>query len=266
MDSEDIDAWVNVQKKLPRPPTDEELKAFREFLDAPIDEVWQHAKKIAAFYLKPFEESRIDVFWFVFGDAVNHFTSQNDKLAELALKLQRLPDGKGILGPDPWWSDLPWFNNFWTEWMQFQFEDLPRSGGNFGETCQANVNRNTFLAKLTASMGKVAVLDQRERGGQVLKLALERRPVSEPHVLAAEPWIAYCADSIYDRSLQGGNMSWEYPHNGTTWGVQKGWSQARWRYWRKRFQEISKTAKNKMVQNAAKECAERMSAIEEARN
>ncbi|OTA78488.1 hypothetical protein M434DRAFT_245084 [Hypoxylon sp. CO27-5] len=266
MTSEDLDVWVAAQKKLPRPPTDEELAAFREFLEAPESDVWLHAKKIGALYIKPLEKSRVDIFWFVLGDAVNNLTSQNDKLAELVLKLQRLPDGKGVLGPEPWWSDLPCFNNFWTEWMQFQFDDLPESSQDFAANRQANINRNAFLAKLTARMGNVVDLDQRERGGQTLKQALERTPVSEANILAAEPWITYCADSLYERSLQGGPMSWEHPHNGTNWGTQKGWSKARWQYWRKRFQEISNTVKVKdEIRNVAKECAESMEAVEKSR-
>ncbi|KAI0378170.1 hypothetical protein F5Y04DRAFT_262573 [Hypomontagnella monticulosa] len=266
MDSENIEVWAEAQKKLPRPPTNEELAAFQEFLNDSESEVWQHAKRLAAFYIKPFEESRVDIFWFVLGDAVNKLTSQNDKLAELVLKLQRLPDGKGVLGPEPWWSDLPYFNNFWTEWMQFQFEDLSQGDQDYEAACQANVNRNAFLAKLTARMGNVVDLDQRERGGHTLKQALERTPVSETRVLAAEPWITYCAESMYDRCLQGGPMSWEYPHNGTNWGVQKGWSKGRWNYWRKRFQEISNSTKVKEeVRRVAKECAEKMEEVERAR-
>ncbi|OTB00988.1 hypothetical protein M426DRAFT_266764 [Hypoxylon sp. CI-4A] len=266
MAPEDIDAWIGDQKKLPRPPTDQELAAFREFLEAPADDVWKHAKKIGALYIQPLEDSRIDIFWFVFGDAVNKLTSQNDKLAELVLKLQRLPDGKGVLGPLPWWSDLPWFNNFWTEWMQFQFDDLPQSSRDFESNSQANINRNAFLAKVTARMGSVVDLDQRERGGQTLKQALERTPVSESQILAVEPWITYCADSLYERSLEGGLMSWEHPHNGTNWGTQKGWSKARWQYWRKKLLDISNTIKVKEdVRNVAKECAGRMEAVERAR-
>ncbi|KAI1097603.1 hypothetical protein F4804DRAFT_327165 [Jackrogersella minutella] len=266
MASEDLDTWAAAQKKLPRPPTDEELAAFRDFLEAPESDVWQHAKKIGAFYIKPFAQSRVDIFWFVLGDAVNKLTSQNDKLADLVLKLQRLPDGKGVLGPEPWWSDLPYFNNFWTEWMQFQPDDDSRSGRDYESNRQANINRNAFLAKVSARMGNVVHLDQRERGGHTLKLTLERTSVSEADILAAEPWITYCADSLYERSLQGGLMSWEHPHNGTNWGIQKGWSKARWQYWQKRFQEIANTVKiNEEARNVAKQCAERMEAVQKAR-
>ncbi|KAI0003961.1 hypothetical protein F4779DRAFT_630548 [Xylariaceae sp. FL0662B] len=265
MASENIEDWAAAQKNLPRPPTDEELAAFKKFLEAPVDEVWKHAPRIAAFYIKPFAESRVDIFWFVLGDAVNKLTSQNDKLAELVLKLQRLPDGRGVLGPEPWWSDLPYFNNFWTEWMQFAFDDSRQPSADFQSNCQANVNRNAFLAKLTARMGNVVDLDQRERGGETLKGALEKNPVSHACVLAAEPWITYCAGGMYDRCLQGGMMSWEYPHTGTDWGVQKGWSKARWQYWRKRFQEISEMRNmDETVRNKAKECVTKMEATEQA--
>ncbi len=119
---------------------------------------------------------------------------------------------------------------------------------------------------MTARMGKVAVLDQRARGGEALKDALERTPVVEADVLAAEPWIAYCADSIYDRCLQGGLMSWEYPHTGTNFGVQKGWSKQRWQYWRKRFQEISNAPEtSQAARDVAKQCAEKMEEVETAR-
>ncbi|KAI0879939.1 uncharacterized protein GGS22DRAFT_102374 [Annulohypoxylon maeteangense] len=265
MTTEDFNIWAASQKKLPRPPTDKELAAFREFLDAPPSDVWRHAKRIGAFYIKPFAHSRVDIFWFVLGDAVNNLTSQNDKLAGLVLKLQCLPDGKGVLGPEPWWSDLPYFNNFWSEWMQFQFDDLPMSSRDFEINRQANINRNAFLAKITANMGKVMVLDQRQRGGHTLKQALERTPISEAAILATEPWITYCADTIYDRSLQGGLMSYEHPHNGTNWGVQKGWSKARWQYWKKRFQEISTAKLSEEVRRLAKGCAERMDTVEKAK-
>ncbi|KAI8633930.1 hypothetical protein F5Y19DRAFT_415791 [Xylariaceae sp. FL1651] len=265
MTSEDIEAWAQAQKKLPRPPTDAELAAFVEFLNASSSDVWQLAPRIGALYIKPFADSHIDIFWFMLGDAVNRLTSQNDKLAELIIRLQRLPDGKGVLGPEPWWSDLPYFNNYWTEWQQFRFEDEPLSS-DYAFNCQANVNRNAFLAKLTARMGKVKVLDQRDRGGEALKQALERTPTVEADVLAAEPWVTYCADSIYDRCLQGGLMSWEYPHTGTNFGVQKGWSKQRWQYWRKKFQEISNTKKTSQeVRNVAKQCAEKMEEVETAK-
>ncbi|KAI1074836.1 hypothetical protein F5B20DRAFT_585846 [Whalleya microplaca] len=249
MPSDNIDAWVAAQKKLPRAPTDEELAVFREFLDAPSNDVWKYAQRIASFYIKPFEESRVDIFWFVLGDAVNRLVSQNDKLADLVLELQRLPDGKGILGPDPWWSDLPYFNNFWTEWMQFRFDDLSQSHPDLEANSQANVNRNAFLAKLTARMGKVIDLDQRERGGETLKQALEQTQISNTN------------------SLAGWTESWEYPHNGTNWGIQKGWSKDRWQYWRKRFYDISNMANMKEeTRKVAKECAERMEAIENTRD
>ncbi|KAI1822447.1 hypothetical protein F4861DRAFT_532210 [Xylaria intraflava] len=265
MATEDIQAWARAQKNLPRPPTDAELAAFVEVLNAPVSDVWQLAPKVGAFYIKPFAESRIDIFWFVLGDAVNKLTSQNDKLAELIIKLQRLPDGKGVLGPDPWWSDLPYFNNYWTEWQQFQFEHKPEVS-DYASNCQANINRNAFLAKMTARMGNVAVLDQRNRGGEALKQALETTPVVDADVLAAEPWVTYCADSIYDRCLKGGSMSWEYPHTGTNFGTQKGWSKQRWQYWRKRFQEISSTPRtSQAVKDVAKQCAEKMEEVEAAR-
>ncbi len=122
MASEDIEAWAQAQKTLPRPPTDAELAVFAEFFKAPSSDVSQLAPRIAAFHIKPFAESEVGTFWAVLGDAVNKLTSQNDKLAELVLQLQRLPDGRGVMGPDPWWSDLPYFNNYWTEWQQFLCE------------------------------------------------------------------------------------------------------------------------------------------------
>ncbi|KAI1438128.1 hypothetical protein GGR50DRAFT_530383 [Xylaria sp. CBS 124048] len=265
MASEDIEAWAQAQKKLPRPPNDAELAAFVEILNAPEGDLWQLAPKLGKLYIKPFAESRIDIFWFVLGDAVNKLTSQNDKLAELILKLQRLPDGKGVLGPEPWWSDLPYFNNYWTEWEQFKFEHEPESS-DYATNCQASVNRNAFLAKITARMGKVPVLDQRNRGGEAIKQALETNPIIDADVLAAEPWITYCADSIYDRCLEGGEMSWEYPHTGTSFGVQKGWSVQRWQYWRKRFEEITTAPRvTQAVKDVARQCAEKMAEVEAAR-
>ncbi|KAI2630111.1 hypothetical protein GGS21DRAFT_492223 [Xylaria nigripes] len=261
MESEDIDAWARAQKELPRPPTDAEMAAFVDVLNAPTGDLWQLAPKLGGLYIKPFDESRIDVFWFVLGDAVNKLTSQNDKLVELIIKLQRLPDGKGVLGPNPWWSDLPYFNNYWTEWQQFQFEHKPESL-DYASNCQANVNRNAFLAKMTARRGKVPVLDQRDRGGEALRQALEHTPVVDADVLAAEPWLTYCADSLYDRCLEGGLMSWEYPHTGTNFGVQKGWSKQRWQYWRKRFEEISTTARtSQAVKGVAKQCVRKMDEV-----
>ncbi|KAI2629471.1 hypothetical protein GGS21DRAFT_226661 [Xylaria nigripes] len=263
--TEDIEAWAQAQKKLPRPPTDAELQAFVEVLNGSESDMWQLAPKIGVLYMKPFAESRVDIFWFMLGDAVNTLTSQNDKLADLVLKLQRLPDGKGILGPKPWWDDLPYFNNYWTEWQQFQFEDNPQSS-DYASNCQANVNRNAFLAKLTARRGDVPVLDQRDRGGEALRQALEHNSVVEADVLAAEPWLVYCSDDLYDRCLQGGTMSWEYPHTRTTFGVQKGWSKQRWQYWRKRFQDISTTTArtSQAVKNVAKNCAEKMDEVQAA--
>ncbi|KAI0908620.1 hypothetical protein F4823DRAFT_487108 [Ustulina deusta] len=263
MASEDIEAWARALKKYPQPPTDAELAVFIEFLKAPSSDVWQLAPRIGAFYIKRFAESRVGIFWFMLGDAVNNLTSQNDKLAQLVLKLQRLPDGRGVLGPDPWWSDLPYFNNYWSEWQQFWSN--PQTS-DYLSNCQANINRNAFLAKMTARMGNVPVLDQRNRGGEALKHALERTPVVEAHVLAAEPWIAYCADNIYNRCLQGGVMSWDTPLTGTNFGVQKGWSKERWQYWRKRFQEISNAPRTKQpARDAAKRCAEKMQEVETAR-
>ncbi|KAI1649535.1 uncharacterized protein F4817DRAFT_330654 [Daldinia loculata] len=55
------------------------------------------------------------------GDSsINEFTDQNDKLADFAVESQRLSVGKGIPGLDPWSTDLPLFNNYWTEWVQSQ--------------------------------------------------------------------------------------------------------------------------------------------------
>ncbi|TGJ86960.1 hypothetical protein E0Z10_g1846 [Xylaria hypoxylon] len=115
MASEDIEAWAQAQKKLPRPPTDAEQAAFVEFLNAPVDDVSQLALRIGAFYIEPF-------------------------------------------------ADL--------------FEDKLQSS-DYASDYQVNVDRNAFLAKLTARIGKVVVLYQRDRGGEALKQALERTPVVE---------------------------------------------------------------------------------------
>jgi hypothetical protein len=58
--------------------------------------------------------------WVALSDAVDKFPSQSDKLVELVIQLQHLPDGKGVLGPDPWFSNLPMFNSFWTEFIEMR--------------------------------------------------------------------------------------------------------------------------------------------------
>ncbi|KAL7624427.1 hypothetical protein AAE478_005991 [Parahypoxylon ruwenzoriense] len=292
MPSHKIDAWIEARRKKSQPLTDGEAEAWKQFLLAPPSEVAHHARQIALPIMKTLDDpnNRITQLWSALSEAVDELTDQNDKLADFVLELQRFPDGKGILGSKPWFYDLPLFDNFWTEWIQFQFSESDEPDPDRDVHRQANVNQNAFLAKITAhasgtDAGKTIVaLDQRERGAKALIRALERTPWDENsvtfdpegykvtgldgYVPAAAQWITYCAEGMYDISLSGGpRMPWEYPHTGTNWGVQRGWSRERWDFWRKRFLEISTMPELKEgTRLVAKECAERMGEVEKSKS
>ncbi|KAK8863408.1 hypothetical protein PGQ11_009643 [Apiospora arundinis] len=175
-----IDSWVAGQKQVSRPLSDKHLAAFKDLFSGTAktpDEISEVASRIAEPCLKPFSESPITGLWHTIQDAVEKLPSQNDKLAALVVSLQRLPDGKGVLGPDPWFSDLPEFDNHWTEWVAMSFSDLKESNPDRQANRQAWVNQNAFMAKITAQAGGVEKLrEERQRGGVCLRMALERTP------------------------------------------------------------------------------------------
>ncbi|KAI1388389.1 uncharacterized protein F4822DRAFT_244790 [Hypoxylon trugodes] len=292
-----IDAWIEARKQEDDPLrlTNTEAEAWRQFLNAPASEVAHHAKQIALPNIRPIQDDdcRLHELWNALAEAVNDFTDQNDKLAQFVVELHRLPDGKGIAGAWPFFEPLPEFDIFWTEWIQFQFDhsQLDESDPEHQKNRQAHINQHTFLAKITAqgAPDKATggnwnpVLDQRERGGLAFTWALERTPWDEEspsydpngfrinaldvHVLAAAPWLAYCAEGMYEKALAGGRKSWEYPGTLSNWGVMGGWSKERWDFWRKRFPELSNMSELKEeTRTVAKECAERMAEAEKSRS
>ncbi|KAI2617360.1 hypothetical protein GGR54DRAFT_204150 [Hypoxylon sp. NC1633] len=283
-----IDTWVETQKTKSLPLTDSERKAWRQFLAAPLSEVSHHARQIALPVIKPLDDPdcRITQLWTTLEDAVSVFTDQNDKFVDFVLELQRLPDGKGVLGPETWFDDLPLFNDHWTEWVQFQYSDAMNPEREARR--QAFTNQNAFLAKITARAARdpatkrTAVLDQRERGGEVIVEALEETPwdeksptydaegdkvaILDAYIPAAAQWLKFCAEGMYEKALSGQSRSWEYPYNETNWGAQKGWSKERWDFWRKRFLEISEMPELKEeTRLMAKECVDKMIEVEKSK-
>ncbi|CAG9982042.1 unnamed protein product [Clonostachys byssicola] len=175
-----IDSWVAAQKQASQPLADKHLAAFKDLFSGTAKtpgEISELASRIAEPYIKPSGESPVAGLWFAIQDAVDKLPSQNDKLAALVIALQRLPDGKGVSGPEPWFSHLPEFDNHWTEWVAMSFGDLKEDDPNRQANRQAWVNQNSFMAKITAQAGGVEKLrEERQRGGVCLRMALERTP------------------------------------------------------------------------------------------
>ncbi|KAK7999700.1 hypothetical protein PG990_012300 [Apiospora arundinis] len=182
-----IDSWAAAQKQAALPPTDEQLDALSNLFSSTTsnpEELSEIASRVAKPHIKAWEECNVEALWFIIQDAVDKLPSQNDKLAALVIALQRLPDGKGVMhGPehqDPAFIDLPLFNNHWTEWVDMSFGDLGEKHPERESNRRAWVNQNAFLAKITAQAGDVKLLlDQRSRGGSLLRWALERTPWDE---------------------------------------------------------------------------------------
>ncbi|KAK8075359.1 hypothetical protein PG997_010022 [Apiospora hydei] len=181
-----FESWAAAQKQRYK-PTDEQLAAFRDLFgnaSPSAAEMSEIASCIARPCIKPWDGSPpITDLWCVLKSAVDELPSQSDKLVALLLELQRLPDGKGVMGPDPWFVDLPLFDNFVTEWWDVSYPD-PHEGR------QAWANENAFLAKLTAQAGGIEMfVAQSQRGGVCLRRALERTPwdQSSPTYIDPDP-------------------------------------------------------------------------------
>lgn len=81
----EIDAWVEAQKKAKQPHSEEQLNAFRIFLESAATDLSQIATRIAKPYIKPWNQTPILSLWDAIADAVDKFPSQNDKLVELVI-------------------------------------------------------------------------------------------------------------------------------------------------------------------------------------
>ncbi|KAK8104609.1 uncharacterized protein PG998_011642 [Apiospora kogelbergensis] len=162
-----IETWIAAQRQSHLPPNEEQLAAFRDLFvtsSPDADGLSQIATRIAKPYIKPWDESRVDRLWVIIHSAVEELTSQNDKLVALVLALQRLPDGKGLRGVH----------------RIGVVSDYSEKDPDRGKNRKAFVNYNTFLAKLTAQSGDVNILLlQRDRGGRLMRWALERTPWDE---------------------------------------------------------------------------------------
>ncbi|KAK8016809.1 hypothetical protein PG993_014998 [Apiospora rasikravindrae] len=284
-----FDVWATAQNQLYQPPSGEQLAAFRNLFhnsSPSAAEVSEIASRIAKPCIKPWGEGPIQGLWCVIQSAVDELPSQSDRLVALVTALQRLPDGRGVLGPDSWFIDLPLFDNHWTERVNVSYPD-PHKGR------QAWLNQNAFLAKLTARAGDVEIFrEQRQRGGVCLRRSLERTPgddnedgddkeeegddyeeeedeeeIEDPStqitvldvlVPAAAQWIQHCPRVLYEKAVAGGEMDSEYDHNGTNFGTKMGWSLERWEYWRKRFEVSTMDELEEGTRRIAKEAAEIM--------
>jgi hypothetical protein len=122
------DSWLETQKayRAERPShqklMDSELTAWYNLLKEPSlesDVIADHARTLGIPMIKPVEETRIFIFWTTFFDAISKVGDgdQNDKLVEFIIQLQRIPEGLGPLHPEPWFAELPLFNNYWTEFV-----------------------------------------------------------------------------------------------------------------------------------------------------
>jgi hypothetical protein len=122
------DSWLETQKayRAERPShqklMDSELTAWYNLLKEPSlesDVIADHARTLGIPMIKPVEETRIFIFWITFFNVLSNVGEgdQNDKLVEFIIQLQRIPEGLGPLDPEPWFSELPLFNNYWTEFV-----------------------------------------------------------------------------------------------------------------------------------------------------
>ncbi len=191
MGSKSVDAWLKAQRKAALPRTVQELSVWQKFLELPFDEaqVARYAEIIGTPYIKPIADTRIEVLWSMFVDAVEMMTDQNDKLAELLIQLQRLPGGVGILDDKPWWRSLPYFNQYWSEWVDlngmspsvlqrhhFFYPNLGLLVGSPDQPRDAYINHQMFLSKVAAKANGIEVLDQTFRGSLTIRRALEYTP------------------------------------------------------------------------------------------
>jgi Protein of unknown function (DUF3632) len=171
-------------------------------------------------------------------------------------------------------------------------QDPPSTDPQRASKRQGWVNLNAFSAKLSAE--GIPQLDERPRAAGVLRDTLEKTPWENFHhtdidneddpdddnfpawkvhqlelrdirslngsVPAASMWIKFNGKGIYEMQ---GQMEDEYDYDKTNWIGQKGWSKARFLYWQKRFEWISKvTALDKETRSAAREAAGLMQQIQ----
>lgn len=124
------------------------------------------------------------------------------------------------------------------------------------------VNINQFTAKLSAT--KVPQFNQLSRGGFVLRDTLENVSIDSKEldglVPAAAVWIKIVGKEIYQSE---GTMEGEYDYITSDWKGEKGWSKARWVFWRERFTTMGKSeALSETTRDVANEAAELMKKIE----
>ncbi|KAK8061750.1 hypothetical protein PG994_008116 [Apiospora phragmitis] len=241
--------WATAQKHVYQPPSDEQMTAFRDLFSNTSPsavEVSEISSRIAKPCIKPWRESPIQGLWSVIQNAVDELSSQNDKLVALLLAMQRLPDGKGVQGPGPWFVDLPLFDNHWSEWVDMScielfLEQRQRGGVSLrralertpwdqsSPTCQPPPC--PIAGGFTDSEDDSDDTGNEDGGNQGDEIDEKEEDREDPNsritvldvlVPAAAQWIQYFPREIYEKAAAGGEMDSEYDHNGTNFGTKKG--------------------------------------------
>ncbi|KAK2595215.1 hypothetical protein QQS21_007068 [Conoideocrella luteorostrata] len=292
--------FIAAQEKEEYPLIPEQLEALRVFLTDPTVPISQVAQDLTRPVIKLHEEAKKDpdalsnfdhgTLWSSIADAIGKLTDLNDRLVDLVVEIQKIPD------PEGHFASMTDYKQHWNEFA-YDFK-VPRSDDPERDAKrQAWVNINAFCAKL--STRGVPVLDERQRAAWVFKETLERAPWEQFHhpdidemleedpddevvaedceyelecrdvrvleywVPAAAVWMQIDARGIYKmegKISEGDEQGW-YP---TTWKGAPGWSKDRFSFWIERFEWISKvTALKRSTRKVAADAAESMKKVVE---
>ena len=198
--------------------------------------------------------------WILLQDVAAQFAEEHDKLAEMIEEISRLPDlvtGNKVAVK---WSDLPILSWQWAEGVFNWGFDIPLT---------SRLNAISFTAKL--SRLRISGCDFTASSETAFWNAFENSPADpaklnsaaiagiEEVVLMVKEWVQIVGKEIYECEVQTG-----LPHEGL-WIGEKGFSKARWEFWKERAWWISDQQKlSSSIRQVAKEIGERMEEIEMA--
>ncbi|RDL38480.1 uncharacterized protein BP5553_02820 [Venustampulla echinocandica] len=288
--------FIAAQEKEEYPVESIQLSALRKLFSDPTVPISQVALELATPILKELEKNpgkTVDCFrlWRTIEAAIKQLTDYNDKLVELVIEFQKVPDQAGIIGC------MQDFREHWTEFA-FDYLDLPswEPAEERAANRQGWINMNAFGAKL--SLCGAPELDERPRAALLMRQALEKTPWEVFHhpdldeeedledddyptwrahqfelrdvrtlnssVPAAAMWMKINASGIYE--MNGRPMTGDYDcHRAdSNWKGEPVWSKERFAFWRERFEWISNVSVlDKETKKAAKEAAEAMKKVED---
>ncbi|KAH0559380.1 hypothetical protein GP486_004104 [Trichoglossum hirsutum] len=176
-----------------------------------------------------------------FARAIPHNHPSQERLVNLVIQLTRVEGQKTIIITQQrkcrFWADLPRL-----EECMGEVRAPPRADqlSEFGESARKYINWNSFAAR----MHSTGLVDWEIYGLWAFRDALENtisgKPVVNCYVTAATEWVAHGGKALF-RCFSDGPLDDETVHltgNGHLYWGRTGLSLERWRFWKRRFQEI----------------------------